>query len=152
MAYLSRRSLVTIAAIDFTTVEVWCRHGLVTVYVLFAIELRSRRVHFAGMTPSPDEAWIRQAGRNLTDPIDGFLCEKRFCLMDRDAKFTAAFRALLDDAGTESVRLPARSPNLKDQASHCTSFVRFGWTSGKRRRFDSLRPWLLTGASAPGCS
>ncbi len=102
----------TIAAIDVTTVEVWCRHGLVTVYVLFGIELQSRRVHFAGMTPSPGEAWIRQAGRNLTDPVDGFFREKRFCLMDRDTKFTAAFRALLDDAGTESVRLPARSPNL----------------------------------------
>jgi len=102
----------TIAAIDFTTVEVWCRHGLVTVYVLFAIELRSRRVHFAGLTPSPDEAWIRQVGRNLTDPIDGFFRKKRFCLMDRDTKFTAAFRALLEDAGTEPVLLPARSPNL----------------------------------------
>ncbi len=102
----------TIAAIDFTTVEVWCRHGLVTVYILFAIEIRSRRVHFAGMTPNPDEAWIRQVGRNLTDPIDGFLREKRFCLMDRDTKFTAAFRALLDDAGTAPVRLPPRSPNL----------------------------------------
>ena len=90
----------------------WCRHGLVTVYVLFAIELRSRRVQFAGMTPSPDDAWIRQVGRNLTDPLDGFLCEKRFCLMDRDTKFTAAFRALLDDSGTAPVRLPARSPNL----------------------------------------
>ncbi len=102
----------TIAAIDFTTVEVWCRHGLVAVYILFAIEIRSRRVHFAGMTPNPDEAWIRQVGRNLTDPIDGFLREKRFCLMDRDTKFTAAFRTSLAGAGIEPVRLPARSPNL----------------------------------------
>ena len=46
----------TIAAIDFTTVEVWGRHGLVTMYVLFVIELRCRRVHFAGMTPGPDDA------------------------------------------------------------------------------------------------
>ena len=62
-------------------------------YVLFAIEIRSRRVFFAGMTPGPDEAWIRQIGRNFTDPVDGFLREKRFCLMDRDAKFTTAFRS-----------------------------------------------------------
>jgi len=102
----------TIAAIDFTTVEVWGRHGLVTMYVLFVIELRCRRVHFAGMTPGPDDAWIRQVGRNLTDPLDGFLCEKRFCLMDRDAKFTTAFRTLLAGAGIEPVRLPPRSPNL----------------------------------------
>jgi len=76
----------------FTTVDVWCRHRLVTVYVLFVIELKGRRVHFAGLTPSPDEAWIRQVGRNLTDPIVGFVREKRFCLMDRDTKFTAAFQ------------------------------------------------------------
>jgi transposase InsO family protein len=102
----------TIAAIDFTTVEVWCRHELVTMYVLFVIELKGRRVHFAGLTPSPDAAWIRQVGRNLTDPIDGCFREKRFCLMDRDTTFTAAFRALLDEAGIDSVRLPARSPDL----------------------------------------
>ena len=102
----------TIAAIDFTTVEVWGRHGLVTMYVLFAIELRRRRVDFAGMTPGPDDAWIRQIGRNFTDPVDGFLREKRFCLIDRDAKFTAAFRRILAGAGIEPVRLPPRSPNL----------------------------------------
>jgi len=89
----------TIAAIDFTIVEVWGRHGLVTMYVPFVIELRGRLVHYAGMTPSPDDAWICQVGRNLTDPVDGFVREKRFCLMDRDAKFTTAFRNLLAGAG-----------------------------------------------------
>ena len=102
----------TIAAIDFTTVEVWGRHSLVTIYVLLAIELRSRRVYFAGMTSGPDDAWIRQIGRNFTDPVDGCLREKRFCLMDRDAKFTTAFRSLLGEAGIEPVRLPPWSPNL----------------------------------------
>jgi len=53
-------------------------------YVLFAIELRGRRVHFAGITPSPDDAWIRRVGRSLTDPVDGFFREKRFGLMDRE--------------------------------------------------------------------
>jgi transposase InsO family protein len=102
----------TIAAIDFTTVEMWGRHGLVTMYVLFVMALRSRRVHFAGMTRDPDDAWIRQVGRNLTEPVDAFVREKRFCLMDRDAKFTTAFRTLLAGAAIEPVRLPPRSPNL----------------------------------------
>jgi hypothetical protein len=106
----------TIAAIDFTTVEVWGRHGLVTMYVLFAIELRSRRVYFAGMTPGPDDAWIRQIGRNFTDPVDGFFREKRFCLMDRDAKFTTVFRSLLGEAGIEPVRLPPRNHQGLDNA------------------------------------
>jgi len=44
-------------------------------YVPFAIALRSRRVDFAGMTSGPDDASIRQIGRNLTDPVDGRLRE-----------------------------------------------------------------------------
>ena len=43
-------------------------------------------------------------------------------------------------------------PEAKDYASHCTSFVVFGATSGKRRRCESFRPWLLTGGSSPGYS
>jgi hypothetical protein len=40
----------------------------------------------------------------------------------------------------------------KGYAAHCTSFVGFGATCGKRRRFESLRPCFLTGGSSPGCS
>ena len=102
----------TIAAIDFTTVEVWCRHGLVTFYVLFVLELSTRRVHCAGVTPGPDERWMKQIGRNLSDCGDGFLQDKGFVIMDRDSKYTDAFRALLTSAGVKAIRLPAWSPNL----------------------------------------
>ena len=55
---------------------------------------------------------MKQVGRNLTNEFDGFLCGKRYPIMDRDKKFTEGFRRLLDDAGTRVVRLPPRSPNL----------------------------------------
>ena len=55
---------------------------------------------------------MKQLARNLTASEDGFLQEKRYILMDRDSKFSATFRTLLDDAGVEPVVLPARSPNL----------------------------------------
>ena len=101
----------TLAAIDFTTVEVWTKGGLVTHYVLFVMELATRRVVCAGITPHPDAAWILQVGRNLTDAFSGFLRGKRFLIMDRDGSFHAAFRGLLKSAGVSPVRTPARSPN-----------------------------------------
>ena len=53
-----------------------------------------------------------QIARNLSDSEDGFLHRKKYLLMDRDAKFCEAFRVTLEQVGTESVRLPPRSPNL----------------------------------------
>jgi hypothetical protein len=44
-------------AFDFFNVETaWLR----TLYVLFAIELRSRRGHVTGVTRNPDSAWVTQ--------------------------------------------------------------------------------------------
>lgn len=101
-----------LAAVDFTTIEVWTKGGLVTYYLLFAIRLKTRRVQFAGCTPNPDAYWIEQIARNLTDPLDGFLRGKRYVLIDRDGKFCPAFRNFLTGKGIEPLKLPPRSPNL----------------------------------------
>ena len=38
-------------------------------YVLFWIELHTRRVHLAGVTRNPDPGWVAQQARNLAmDP------------------------------------------------------------------------------------
>ena len=55
-----------IAAADFFSVEVWTARGLVTHYVLFAIDLATRAVHIAGVTKNPDGAFMAQVARNLT--------------------------------------------------------------------------------------
>ncbi len=94
------------------TVEVWTKGGLLTFYLLFVMELKTRTVHFAGCTPNPDEPWMKQIARNVTDPLDGFLNGKKYLLLDRDAKFSAAFRELIEQQGTECLLLPPRSPNL----------------------------------------
>ncbi|MFH1921227.1 MAG: hypothetical protein ABIP48_15275, partial [Planctomycetota bacterium] len=60
-----------LGAIDFTTMEVWTKGGLVTYYLLFVMEIATRRVSFAGCTPNPDESWMKQVARNLTDAEDG---------------------------------------------------------------------------------
>ncbi|MCP4889030.1 MAG: hypothetical protein GY904_20765, partial [Planctomycetaceae bacterium] len=97
------------AAIDFTSVEVWTKNGLVTFYLLFVMELKTRRVHFAGCTTSPHETWVKQMARELTNHEDGFLKGKRYLIMDRDTKFCESFRTFLSNEDVEPVRLPPRS-------------------------------------------
>jgi len=100
------------ASIDFTTVEVWTKGGLTTFYLLFVMELKTRRVNFAGCSTHPSKAWMKTIARELTNHEDGFLGGKRYLIMDRDTKFCASFRAFLSDEGVKSVRLPPRTPNL----------------------------------------
>jgi putative transposase len=110
-----------LAATDFFTVEVAPWHGLVTYYVLVVMELSTRRVEIAGITPDPAAAYMHQCARPLTEPFEGFLLGKRSLIPDRDSKFTHAFDAMLKDRGVEPVVLPPRSPNLH---AHCERFVR----------------------------
>jgi putative transposase len=85
------------------------------------MELATRRVHFAGLTANPDEGWMLQVARNLNDAEAGFLCGKKYLLMDRDTKFSETFRVTLEQGGVEAVRLPPRSPNL---SPHIERFMR----------------------------
>ena len=101
-------------AVDFTTVEVWTRGGLVTFYILIAMDLSTRRIEIAGITPNPDAAWVQQAGRNLTDCVDGFFRDTKYVLIDRDTKF-CPFRGVLDGSDTKPLLLPPKSPNLNAQ-------------------------------------
>jgi len=111
----------TFVRLTETTVEIWTKRGLVTYYLLFVMQVASRRVHCAGLTISPNEAWIKQIGRNMTDPFDGFLLGTRYLLMDRDTKYCKAFREMLEQEGTRCLRLPPRSPNL---TPHIERFMR----------------------------
>ncbi len=117
-----------LAAIDFTTVEVWTKSGLVTYYLLFVMDLKTRRVHFVGCMVNPHEAWMKQSARELTSCDDGFLVGKRL-IMDRDTKFCKSFRSILRQSGMEPVILPPKSPNLNSQLE---------------RYFGSLKPECLS--------
>jgi putative transposase len=75
-----------LAATDFFTVEVATWRGLVTYDVLLVMELSTRRVQIAGITPHPTAAFMQQCARQLTDPWDGFLRGKRYLIHDRDTK------------------------------------------------------------------
>ena len=102
----------SIFATDFTTVEVWTRSGLVTFYVLAMMHLKTRRVHIAGITPSPNAVCMRQVCRSLTDCEDGFLKDASHLIVARDTSFGAMRDYLRRNTDTEVVLLPPRSPNL----------------------------------------
>jgi putative transposase len=96
---------------DFTTVEVWTRGGLITYYLAFVLELAKRKVTCAGITPHPDSSWMQQIGRNLTDVVTGFLRGKRFLVIDRDSLYASGFMRLIEQTGIQPVRIPPSAPN-----------------------------------------
>ncbi len=110
-----------IAATDFFTIEAITWRGLVRYFVLFVIDLKTRRIEIAGIATSPDGAWMRQIARNLIDAEDGFLLQSRYLIHDRDPLFTKGFQGILANSGVRPVRLPSRSPNLNAYAER---FVR----------------------------
>jgi putative transposase len=99
-----RSQAAGIWATDFFTVETI---GLKTLYVLFFIELSTRRVRLAGVTAHPDSAWVTQQARNLA--IGERLSGVRFLLRDRDAKYCGPFDALFSAEGVRVIRTPIRS-------------------------------------------
>jgi transposase InsO family protein len=111
-------------ATDFFSTEVWTMGGLVTFYILFFIKLDTREVHIAGITSSPNETWMIQVARNLTQDEWGVLKPGQYLLHDRDTKFFAAFQQLLDDAGVKRVPLPPRSPWLNGYAERWVKSVK----------------------------
>lgn len=116
-----RRQAAGIIACDFFTVEtVWLKR----LYVLFFIELESRRVHLAGVTANPDGAWVTQQARNLLMEIGERDKPVRFLVRDRDSKFTAAFDEVFRSEGVEIIRAPIRAPRAKAHAERWVGSVR----------------------------
>jgi putative transposase len=113
-----------IAGADFFTSEVWTPRGLITYYTLFVIDLRSRRVHVAGSTPTPDAWFMAQAARRLTDAVDGFLTGHRVLICDRDSKWTDAFRRIVQGAGVRIVWTPVQAPNANAYAERFVRSIR----------------------------
>ncbi|MFC4062728.1 integrase core domain-containing protein [Planomonospora corallina] len=81
-------------------------------YVFAVIEHASRRIRILGATAHPTGQWVAQLGRNLVMDLQEAGSTPRFLIRDRDATFTAAFDAVLADAGLRVVMTGIRIPRM----------------------------------------
>jgi putative transposase len=124
-----RAQAKSMLAVDFFTVETI---SLQRLYVLFFIELGSRRVHLVGCTANPTCAWVSQQARQfvwtLQEQPDSF----RFLIRDRDSKFTRDFDAVFRSEGIKIIKTPVQAPKANAFAERFVRTVR-----------DECLDWLL---------
>jgi putative transposase len=113
-----RAQAAGILACDFFTVDtIALRH----LYVLFFIELDTRRVHLAGITQNPTGPWTTQAARNL---LMAYPRRVRFVIRDGAGQFTRAFDDVFAAAGADVIRIPPRTPIANAYAERWVRTVR----------------------------
>jgi putative transposase len=114
-----RQQAASMLACDFFTVETI---SLRRFYVLFFIELESRRVHLAGCTTNPSGAWVAQQARNLS--FTGIFERIRFLIHDRDSKFSCAFDEVFRSEEINVIYTPIRAPRANAYAERFVRTVR----------------------------
>jgi putative transposase len=110
-----------ILACDFFTVETLF---LQTVYVLFFIELHTRRVYLAGCTSHPNATWVTQQARQMVWQLEDRQPNVRFLIHDRDTKFVTAFDTVFQSIRVHVIRTPFRAPNANAYAERWVRTVR----------------------------
>jgi transposase len=110
-----------VLACDFFTVETMF---LKTMYILFFIELGTRRVHLAGVGRNPDSVWVSQQARNVSYALGDSDRSFRFLIRDRDSKYTTSFDEVFRSDGTDVICTPIRAPKANAFAERWVRTVR----------------------------
>jgi putative transposase len=116
-----RAQATAMLACDFFHVDTVLLHRI---YVLFFIELDTRRVHLSGITANPVGEWVTQQARNLSFVLSDQSRSTKFLIRDRDTKFTAGFDEVFRTAGIRTLRTPVRSPRANAFAERFVGTIR----------------------------
>jgi transposase InsO family protein len=102
-----RAQAATMLACDFFTVDTVLLRRL---YVLFFIEIDTRRIYLSGVTATPVGEWVTQQARNLSSFFTERSQAAKFLIRDRDTKFTANFDEVFRSEGIRIIKTPVRAP------------------------------------------
>jgi putative transposase len=138
-----RRHAAVILECDFLTVDTLF---LKRFYILFAIELATRRVRLCGVTAHPDSAWVSQQARNLVMRLDDEGAAIRFLIRDRDSKFMRDFDEVFRSEGIRVIKAPVRAPRARAHAERWIGSLRREASTGcsSSAAGTSSRPFTST--------
>ena len=147
-----RAQASAIVATDYFTVDTW---NLKRLYLLFFVELRTRRILWFGVTANPNQEWVSQQARNLTWELQEQGSQAKFLICDYDRKFAFAFKHVLASQGVRVIRTPLQSPKANAHAERGVGSARrecldwmiirgrrhLEWSAGRvRRSLHCARP------------
>jgi transposase InsO family protein len=124
-----RAQASAIVATDYFTVDTW---NLKRLYILFFMELGTRRVLWFGVTENPNQEWVTQQARNLTWELQERASQAKFLICDNDKKFPYAFEHVLAAEGVRVIRTPLQAPKANAYAER--------WVGSARRE---CLDWLI---------
>jgi len=107
-------------ACDFFTKQVLTPLGPKTFFVLFFINIKTRKVYIAGLTPYPHQEWVNKQTQLLLPSLNDGREVKKVLIRDRDTKYSRKFDEAFEKEGFTIQKTPFMSPNMN---AHAESWV-----------------------------